>query len=808
MASFALTNRLLSFTSPAGANVLLPERLSGSEGISELFHYKLDLLAQPSTSVTPTSIVGKRVCVGISADDSGTQRYINGIVSSFEMMNVDEEFACYCATIVPNLWMLTLNKNTRVFQNKTVVDVIQAVLSPYSISPSVQTSNTYAQLEYCTQYRETDFDFISRLMEQHGIFYYFVHSTDDHTLTLQDTSSKLSDCPVQNTFKFRPEPGKTEGFYDFVVNELSSRSTLVTGKHTAWDYSFVRYQAVPGTAMNTAGPLGANSNEAYDYADATGYIKKDASDTNLKSIEDFFTTVRRDASDAETLIVEGESNAICMQTGYTFSLTEHKQAALNTKYILVHIEHSVQQLPSYRTKKAATPQPFENKFRAIPSSIVYRPPITTVKPVVYGMHTGLVVAASGEESHMDKYGRVNVQFWWDRLRQSDTPDNTWLRVAQSWAGKGWGTYFWPRMDDEVLIGFMEGDPDQPIVVGSVYNGVNMPKYDPAGQYTLSGVLTRSSKGGGAANANELRFEDLSGKEQIFMNAEKDYDLHVEHDWHTTVGNEQHITITSNRFDQVGGDAHLLVKGKQLDEVDGEADLNVKGNQIVQVGGDRSHNVTGNLKESIGQNSGISVGQNLNEKVGMNFSQSIGMNGVVKAGMNYDVIAPMQISLNCGSNTIFLSPEGIGLNGMGGFISIGPEGVTISGMMVMINSGGAPVTGGPGSPQSPDSPASPTAPTAPTFPGDNPNSQAATAQSGQAGTAPTISDSGGSGGGSSPANSPPAAPPPPPPRLSSSIWCICISTTASTRKCGSRTCGAGPRRRRPGTCCTPIRTTTR
>jgi len=329
---------------------------------------------------------------------------------------------------------------------------------------------------------------------------------------------------------------------------------------------------------------------------------------------------------------------------------------------------------------------------------------------------------SGEDSYMDKYGRVNVQFWWDRLRKANTPDNTWLRVAQSWAGKGWGTYYWPRINDEVLIGFIEGDPDQPIVVGSVYNGVNMPKYDPAGQYTLSGILTRSSKGGGAANANELRFEDLAGSEQIFMNAEKDYDLHVEHDWHTMVGNEQHITITSNRFDQVGGDSHLLIKGKHLEEIDGENDLNVQGNQIVSVGGNRDHAVSGNLKESIGGNSNIGVSSNLNEQVGSNYSLTVGQNFEIQAGMNCDVTAPMQITLNCGSNSIVLSPEGIGLNGMGGFISIGPAGVTISGMMVMINSGGAPVTGSPGSAQSPQSPGSVTAPTAPTFPGDTPYSK--------------------------------------------------------------------------------------
>jgi type VI secretion system secreted protein VgrG len=724
MGAFAQTNRLLNFTSPLGSDVLLPERLTGVEGISELFDYQLDLLAKTATSVDAKKIVGQKVCVGISANDSGTMRYINGIVASFEMGNGDEEFNTYRARIVPTLWVLTLNKNTRVFQNMTVLDVIKQVLSPYSISPSNLTSGTYQTLDYCTQYRETDFHFISRLMEQSGIFYYFTHTADSHTLVLQDTSSKLSDCAIQSTFKFAPEASSKEGFYDFVVHEIASRSTLVTGKYNSWDFSFIRDQTVNGTEVTTAGPLGSNSNEQYDYGEVEGYLKKSGSDSNLKTIEDGFLKARRDAGDAGTLIIEGASNAICMQTGYTFTLSKHPQSGVNTKYILTHLAHTVQQLPSYRTRTASAAQPYSNSFQAIPFSIVYRTPMRTLKPVVYGMHTGFVVTPQGEESHMDKYGRVNVQFWWDRLRKPNTPDNTWLRVAQSWASNGWGTYYWPRVNDEVLIGFMEGDPDQPIVVGSVYNGVNMPKYDPAGQYTLSGIVTRSSKDGSASNANELRFEDLKGSEQIFMNAEKDYDLHVEHDWHTTVGNEQHVTITSNRFDQVGGDSHLLIKGKHLEQINGENDLNVQGNQVVSVGGNRDHTVSGNLTESISGSSSINVTSSLSEKVGSNYSLTVGQNFEIQASSNCDVTAPTQISLNCGANSVVLSSEGIGLNGAGGFISIGPEGVVISGMMVMINSGGAPVIGVPGMAQSPGSPGSPTAPTAPTFPGDTPYSKPA------------------------------------------------------------------------------------
>lgn len=726
MAAFAQTNRLLTFTSPLGANVMLPERLTGVEGVSELFFYQLELLADTQTAIDPKKIVGQKVCVGIQANDSGTQRYVNGIVSSFEMSGGDEEFLSYRAMIVPNLWALTLNKNTRVFQNQTVTEVIKAVLGPYNISPSIETSASYTPLEYCTQYRETDFAFISRLMEQHGILYYFKHTKEDHTFTLQDTSSKLSDCAIQSSFRYAPQKADSEGFYDFIVSEFTSRSSLVPGKYTAWDYSFIQYKDVPvgGASADTKNPLGSNSNEQYDYANsAAAYLKKDSSDSKIGDQTTFFNNVRRDSGDAESVIVEGVSNAIAMQTGYTFTLQKHPQSSLNVKYLLLRVEHVLQQLPSYRTRTQSPAEPYENKFVAIPSSIPYRPPFKTAKPVVNGMHTGQVVTPSGEDSFMDKYGRVCVQFWWDRQRKPNTPDNTLLRVAQSWAGKGWGTYYWPRAGDEVLIDFMEGDPDQPIVVGSVYNGVNMPKYDPAGQYTLSGILTRSSKNGGAANANELRFEDLKGQEQVFMNAERDYDLHVEHDWHTLVGNEQHTKITSNQFEEVDGDSHLLVKGKQLNEVDGEADLNVKGNHIVQVGGDRSHAVSGNIKESVGQNYSMTVGQNLSQEVASNHSIQAGQNQDIQTGMNCNVTAGQTINLMGGmSVNITGGATGVSIVGPGGFISISDAGIAIMGTMVMINSGGAPTPANPASPQSPDSPSSPTAPTAPTFPGDDPPSK--------------------------------------------------------------------------------------
>ncbi len=250
------------------------------------------------------------------------------------------------------------------------------------------------------------------------------------------------------------------------------------------------------------------------------------------NLQSHLQNVRRDAGDTGAVAVRGASNAGVLQSGHTLVLTEYPQPSINGKYLLTAIEHEVQQQPAYRSRNTVPAGPYRNTFLAQPASLAYRASQLTPRPRVHGLLTGKVVVPAGEDSYMDKFGRVCVQFWWDRDRKANQTDNTLLRVAQPWAGKGWGTYFWPRVDDEVLIDFLEGDPDAPVVVGSLYNGANMPKYNPASEYTRSGILTRSSKTGSSGNANELRFEDRSGAEQIFINAERDMDLRVEHDART------------------------------------------------------------------------------------------------------------------------------------------------------------------------------------------------------------------------------------------------------------------------------------
>ncbi|HVT97296.1 MAG TPA: type VI secretion system tip protein TssI/VgrG [Acidobacteriaceae bacterium] len=726
MSSFSQENRLLRFISPLKGKVLLPERLSGVEGISQLFRYTVDLLSPAGTTIDPAEIVAKSAAIGIRANSAGTERFINGIIAAFELCGGDEEFDNYKAVIVPSVWALTLNKNTRTFQGVTVVDVVGEVLDPYSISPKIDCATDLPPLDYCTQYRETDFHFISRLMEQHGIFYYFTHTEDSHVLVMQDDSSKLRDCVIQSKFRYAPESGKKEGFYDFVIEAFASRSTMVTGKFTAWDHSFIRNTRLPDplSSIFSKGPLGENANESYDFADSpAGYFKRRSMDSKIDDEITQILNVRRDASDAGTLVAQGASNAMVLSTGSTFTLEEHPQNSLNAKYLVTHIEHVVQQLPSFRARSAAAPEPYSNTFTAVPFSIPYRAPFVTPKPTVNGMHSGIVVAPKGEDSFADKFGRVCVKFWWDRKRQDHEVDVTLLRVAQSWAGKGWGTYYWPRDGDEVLIDFIEGDPDQPIVVGSVYNGANMPKYDPRGQYTLSGILTRSSKDGGAANANELRFEDLKGKEQIYMNAERDYDLHVESDWHTLVGHAQHTKVGASQIEEIGKNQFVTIHGSEARKIESVSEINIGQSQTRAIGTSLEETIGDRHVESIGGAAEAVIGGNHIVVVGKDSLQQIANNSVTQVGQTQSLDAGMNLYLKGGMNVVIEAGMNICLSGPGGFISIGPAGIAIQGTLVMINSGGAPVPiepvvppiMGPG-------PSSPLDPTKPEFPGDDPPSK--------------------------------------------------------------------------------------
>jgi len=651
LSTYIQTNRVLNFTSPLGANVLLAMAFEGTEEISEIFDFQVDLLSQQDTVISPDDLVGKRVTLQIRVNNTDTYRPFNGIVASLESTGTDTFFNYYRVRMVPSLWLLSLNLQTRVFQNKTVLQIVQMVLEPYSILFTMETSASYDNLEYCTQYRETDLNFVLRLLQKHGVFFYFTHTVSDHRLVLSDDSSHLSACSVLSEFPYRVDGEGGPGFFVPHISIFSSRASLIPGEHTRWDFRFMQYavsKSNPGTTRSNS-TLGHNAHEIYDYSDsASAALKTEGGDAKTSVLQTRLQEVARDAVDAHAIECQGQSTAVSMQTGFTFTLQKHPQSQQNIKYLITQVHHAATQRPAYRAEfDEPKNDPYTNTFVAKPFTQPYRKTQTLLKPRVNGVVTGKVVTPAGEDSHLDQYGRVCVQFWWDRQRPPNTTDNTLLRVSQQWAGKGWGTYFWPRANDEVLIDFLDGDPDAPIVAGSIYNGANMPKYDPVSEYTRSGIVTRSSKQGTADQANELRFDDLSGAEQIFLNAQRDFDVHVEHDRHTRIDHEDHLTISEDRYHSIGGGSQLNVKGDQLSEVGGSRQDTIRGDQLLSIGANSSQNVGGSHSSKTGAVHVIHAGEEVHI--------SGGVRVIIDGG-------PGGISLSSAESAISIDATGITLQG--------------------------------------------------------------------------------------------------------------------------------------------------
>jgi type VI secretion system secreted protein VgrG len=677
MAIAKQADRLMQFTSPLGKDVLLIESLDGAEGISRLFEFQVELLADTGATIDPKSMIGAKVAVSIALNDKQGSRWINGIVASFEQGPGDKDFNIFKARIVPSMWQLTLSSNCRIYQNKTVLDIVKSVVAEYGLSMSDQTSESYKQLEYCTQYSESDFHFVSRILEESGIFYWFEHTDQDNKLILGDGRNAYQDCPISASFPYLLSKSGAEGAYGAWVNEFTATATMVSGKHSTAEYNYKNYAREDVPDVSSASPYGKNAFDEYLYpSGAEGYAG--GAPSVSKSLETLFLQTRSVAADSIAELYRGESNARSFCPGYTFTLTSNPHSAWNRKYLLTAVAHHVEQIPSYLAVDGNDRDGYSNKFTAISSDIVFKPPQTVVKPRIYGPQTAVVVGESGDEINIDSQGRIKVRFFWDKLNGDTTVvDCTWVRVAQGWAGNGWGSYFWPRVKDEVVINFLNGDPDNPIITGSVYNGVNTPPYPLPDNKTRSGILTRSSQGGSKSTANELWFEDKTGSEMIGFHAEKDMEISIENNRVASVDNNDSLTVKNNQTEKIGSNFNRQITSNLVEKIGGNADLTVGGN----------------LTESVGGNHGLSVSSNQSVSVGSAYSLNASSTVYINAGMTCVIQAGVELSLVCAGN----------------FITIGPAGVAISGTMVLINSGGAAgsgsagQTGNPGTPSDPDTP---------------------------------------------------------------------------------------------------------
>jgi len=641
MPEYSQETRIIAVQTPLGDDVLLLQKLKGVEGISRSFEFHLDLLSENS-AIAFNDIIGQRVTITIHLP-SDNNRYINGFVKRFIQSGRDNRFYHYQAEVVPWLWFLTRNANCRMFQEKSPVEIIKQVFTDLGFSGDFRdkTTASYPTREYCVQYRETDFNFVSRLMEEYGIFYYFEHEVTKHTLVLADATSAHQPCPNQATAIF-DNTGRLLGEERVTAFEIGQE--LKTGECSMSDYNFETPLMDLDVSEPTVFTVGNNGTfELYDYPGI--YTKKPDGEKVVK--------VRMQEQEASHMTGDGESTCGAFTPGYRFDLQEHYRPDLNQSYVLTEVEQDGNCGSSYYTSQAEDDETYTNEFSVIPYSVPYRPDRTTRRPVVQGPQTAVVVGPSGEEIYVDKYGRVKVQFFWDREGKANENSSCWVRVSQLWAGKNWGAMWIPRIGQEVIVDFLEGDPDRPVITGRVYNADQMPPYPLPDEKTKSTIKSYSSKGGGGFN--EIRFEDKKGSEQIFIHAEKNKDIRIKADLMENVGNDTNLTVEKDQKEKIKGDKHLQVVG--------------------------DHN------QKVGGSESLKVGQNLQEKIGQNYAVDAGTEIYLKAGMNLVIESGTTLTLKVGGN----------------FINLNSGGIFIKGTMVMLNSGGA---AGSGSGCSPDTPKDP------------------------------------------------------------------------------------------------------
>ncbi len=684
---FTQDDRLLKIHTPLGPDVLLVVGFSGQEAISSMFRFHLDLIAENQNTIAFDKLLGQKVSIELQLPDANS-RFFHGILCSFSQGGRNLRFTRYAAELVPEFWLLTRTVRSRIFQQMSVKDILSEVLA--SLKLTWETQGTFEPRDYCVQYRESDFQFASRLMEEEGIYYFFKHTDDSEEMVLANSPQSHPEISDPSKLIYDEVEGGTRNEERIISWEKSQ--DLRSGKYTLWDHCFElpgKHLEAEKTILETAQAgkvvhkLKVGGNDAFEIYDYPGaYAQRfdgvtpgggDRSSDLQKIFDDNTRTVgiRMQQEALPGLVVNAASKCGHLVSGHKFTLTRHFNA--DGPYVITSMSHTGQEEYGTGVENQMGERSYSNTFTCIPFALPFRPLRVTPRPFVHGSHTATVVGPAGEEIFTDKYSRVKVQFQWDREGQNDANSSCWVRVGTPWAGQQWGMIHIPRIGQEVIVDFLEGDPDQPIIVGSVYNAAQMPPYKLPDNKTQSGIRSNSSIGGGQNDRNEMRFEDKMGSEQFFMYAQNDMDQRVKHDSREFVGNDRSLIVTSNQKESVGADKHGAVSGNQMEKVGGAFSLQVGGALNEQVGGDLSLQVTGNQWEKVGQ--------------------------------VYSCEATQEIHLKAGMKVIIEAPE-VSLIGMGGFVDVGPAGVTIQGTMVLINSGGAAGVGTPCSPNSPTNPQAP------------------------------------------------------------------------------------------------------
>ena len=557
---FMQLTRLAQVSSPLGPDVLLLRHMSGGDELGRPFDYELQLTSSDD-AIDLNQLLGKPMSVSVQLS-SGGNRYFHGLVARCSQ-NVDTgQFASYQVTLRPWLWMLTRTSDCKIFQNLTIPQIIKQVFRDLGFFDFEDTlSRPYREWEYCVQYRETSFDFVNRLMEQEGIYYFFRHEKDRHVLVLADAYGAHQPAPGYESVPFYPPDGQHRERDH--ISDWRLAQEVQPGSLELNDYDFQRPSARIDVRSAMPRPHSAGDYPLYDYPGS--YVQSEDGE--------HYARTRIEAIQSLHERVELSGTARGLGAGHVFSLTGFSRQDQNREYLIVASRYLVSQ-ESLETGGSSAGLQFESALTCIDAHQSFRAQPSTKRPIVKGPQTAMVVGTEGSEIFTDAFGRVKVHFYWDRHDQSNENSSCWIRVSQAWAGKNWGSMQIPRIGQEVIVSFLEGDPDRPIITGRVYNAEQTVPYELPANATQSGTKSRSSKGGTPANFNEIRMEDKKGAEQLYIHAERNQDIVVEvdeshsvgHDRHKSIGNDETVTVGQDRVRAVQRNDTLKVGGAKSDSI--------------------------------------------------------------------------------------------------------------------------------------------------------------------------------------------------------------------------------------------------
>ena len=664
---FTQTGRALRLDTPLGEDALLLRSISGHEAISQLFRFQLELLSE-NDSISFDGIVGKKVTIHLQTLDA--ERAFSGYVSRFSQGGRDERFTYYRAEVVPWLWFLTRKADCKIFQNKAVPDIIKKVFDDLGFTDyELRLYKTYRTRDYCVQYRETNFNFVTRLMEEEGIYYFFEHSEDGskHTLVMADDAAAHKPCPGQPKARCDFASGGWRG--EDLISEWRIEEEY---RPSAWAHTDYNFETPSTNLMVTVQEEGTY--EIYDYPGV--YPKKGDGDTLAKTrLQETLAFKKR---------VSSKSNCRYFTTGALVEVTDHYRKDMNQEWMLTAVHHQATMGEAYGSGGNDEGFYYTNTFECIPSSVSFRPTRITPKPSVQGCQTAVVVGPKGEEIYTDKYGRVKVQFFWDRDGKKNENSSCWMRVSYPWAGKNWGGIHIPRITQEVIVDFLEGDPDQPIIIGRVYNAENMTPWGLPAKMVISGVKSNSTKGGGGYN--EFSMDDTKGTELINTHAQHDMTTTVEHDDTQTVHNNRAIKVDGTHNETITKDTNITIEK-------GPYKLDVQANT-------HTHLVKGDVSETYHSNQQTVVNKNIfiqsetamitvdaKTEIILNCGQSFfsmkADGTIVLSGVNISISADKQVQAGVATQTVTCDTSQVTTSGAG--ITASAVGVhNITGALVKIN----------------------------------------------------------------------------------------------------------------------------